>query len=71
MCLALPLKVTSVAKNQAVMEDGTQVDSSLVKKVKKGDWLMVKSNLAVAKLMPSEAKSIRTALKEVSSGIKN
>ena len=70
MCLALPLKVSSVSKNQAVMEDGRLVNCSLVKKVKMGDWLMVKSNLAVAKLTASEAKSIRAAFKEISSAVK-
>ncbi|EKD57811.1 MAG: hypothetical protein ACD_57C00139G0001 [uncultured bacterium] len=70
MCLALPLKVTSLSKNQAVMEDGRMVNCSLVKKVKMGDWLMVKSNLAVAKLTPSEAKSMCSALREISNGIK-
>jgi len=71
MCFALPLKVASISKNQAVMEDGRKVHCSLVKRVKKRDWLMVQSNLAVAKLTPSEAQSIRSALKETSDAIKS
>jgi len=71
MCFALPLRVSSVSKKQAVMEDNRRVDYSLVGSIKKGNWLMVQSNLAVAKLASSEAKSIRAILKEVSSGFKD
>jgi len=71
MCFALPLKVVSASRNKAVMEDGRKVNSSLVKSVKKGDWLLVQSNLAVDKLTPSQAKSIRKALNEVANELKD
>ena len=71
MCFALPLKVTSVSNSKIVMEDGRKVDFAMVKSVKKGDWLLVQSNLAVDKLTESQAKLMRSAIKEVSSGLKN
>ena len=64
MCFALPLKVTSISKNHAVMEDGRKIDFSMVKNVKKGEFLLVQSNLVVDKLSPSEAKLMRKAIKE-------
>lgn len=66
MCFAVPLKIVSINKTQATMEDGRKVSLSMVDKAKNGDWLMVQSNLAVAKLNASEAKLIRTSLKQTS-----
>ena len=71
MCFALPLKVTSVSNSKIVMEDGRKVDFAMVKSVKKGDWLLVQSNLAVDKLTESQAKLMRSAIKEVSGGLKD
>ncbi len=70
MCFALPLKVKSVSISQALMEDGRNVSLSLVGKVKKGQWLLVQSNLAVNKLVLKEARAMRAAIKEVSSEVK-
>ena len=71
MCFAIPLKVASIAKNHLVMEDGRKINFSLAKSVKKGDWLLVHSNLAVDKLTEREAKSMRSIIKEVSSELKD
>ena len=71
MCFALPLKVIDVSKNCAVMENGRVVDFSIVKKVKRGDWLLVQSNLAVDKLKSSEAKLMREAIKDAATRLKD
>ena len=71
MCFALPHKVASVSNSKIVMEDGRKVDFAMVKSVKKGDWLLVQSNLAVDKLTESQANLMRSAITEVSSGLKN
>jgi hydrogenase assembly chaperone HypC/HupF len=66
MCFALPLRVVSCSKKQAKMEDGRKVNLSIVGLAKRGDWLLVQSNLAVDKLTQKEALSMRSAIKEVS-----
>lgn len=69
MCFALPLRVVSTSKKQATMEDGRKVNLSMVGSAKKGDWLLVQSNLAVDKLTKTEAAAMRSAIKEVSDEI--
>jgi hydrogenase assembly chaperone HypC/HupF len=64
MCLTIPLKVREINKSKATMDDGRVVDVSLVGKIKVGDYLLVKLNLAVEKLSKKEAVSIRSAIKE-------
>lgn len=66
MCFALPLQVKSAVEKTATMEDGRKVSLSMIGSVKKGDWLIVQSNLAVDKLTKKEALSMRSAIKEVS-----
>lgn len=66
MCLTIPLKVLSAAGNQATLENGRRVNLLLDEPVAKGDWLLVKSDLAVAKLNDGEARAIRRTLKELS-----
>ena len=63
MCFAIPLKVKSTTKTQAVMEDGRHVNLSLIGACHSDDWLLVRSNLAVEKLSPFEARLIRQSLK--------
>jgi hydrogenase assembly chaperone HypC/HupF len=70
MCFALPLRVISTSQKQATMEDGRKVNLSMVRSVKKGDWLLVQSNLAVDKLTQKEARAMRLAIKEVSDEVK-
>lgn len=71
MCFALPLRVTSISKDQAIMEDGRSVALTMVGSAKMGDWLLVQSNLAVEKLSYSEARAIRSAIKEVSDELRD
>ena len=66
MCFALPLRVASSSNNQAMMEDGRTVSLSMVGAAKKGQWLLVQSNLAVDTLTLTEARAMRSAIKEVS-----
>lgn len=70
MCLSVPLQVVSVDSNIANLEDGRKANLSLVGKVKKGSWLLVKSNLAVEKLTAKEAMAMRSLAKEVSNELK-
>ena len=65
MCFALPLKVVSSSIKNAIMEDGRKVDISIIGSAKKGEWLLVKTNLAVEKLTKKEAQVMRSAIKEV------
>jgi hydrogenase assembly chaperone HypC/HupF len=66
MCFALPLRVNSSSNNQAMMEDGRTVSLSMIGAAKRGQWLLVQSNLAVDTLTQSEARAMRSAIKEVS-----
>ncbi len=70
MCFALPLQVDFSNKTLAVMEDGRKVKLVMVGKAKKGDWLLVKSDLAVDKLSSKEARAMRKVIKEVASELK-
>ena len=66
MCFALPLRVRSVTRQQATMEDGRKVTLAMVGPAQPGDWLLVQSNLAVDTLTQSEARAMCSAIKEVS-----
>lgn len=70
MCFALPLQVVSISKKQATMEDERKVNLAMVGSARKGDWLLVQSNLAVSKLTQKEARTMRSAIKEVSNEVK-
>lgn len=71
MCFALPLLVISAKDKRATMEDGRKVSLSMVGSAKRGDWLLVQSNLAVEKLSHSEARAMRSAIKEVSDELRD
>ena len=62
MCQTVPLKILSIKKNKAKVknhQDKTYfVDTSLVEKLKKGDWVLANANLAFYKITNSEAKEI-------------
>jgi hydrogenase maturation factor len=70
MCFAIPLRVITSKDTLLEMEDGRLVNSKMVGKVKKGDWLLVQSNLAVEKLTKKDAQLMRSAIKEVSNELK-
>lgn len=61
MCLATPVKITKLKKDKAVVDalgEQMEVDTSLLKGVKVGDYLLAKGELAIQKLSPEDAKEI-------------
>ncbi len=66
MCFALPLKTVKKKGGFWEMEDGRMVKVDLVKKIKKGDYLICRQDIAVKKISKKEALSMRKAIKEIS-----
>ncbi len=67
MCLAFPGKVTKIAGDQAVADfDGIkkEVNISLVKGVKTGDFVMVHAGFAIQKMSKQDAKEVYKLYKE-------
>jgi len=61
MCLATPVKVTKLEKDKATVDafgEKLEVDISLLKGVKLGDYLLAKGELAIQKLSSQEAEKI-------------
>lgn len=61
MCLATPVKVIKLNKDKAVVDalsEELEVDVSLLKGVKVGDYLLAKGELAIQKLGAEEAEKI-------------
>lgn len=60
MCLAIPVQILNVsAKQRAKIKNGQEilkVDTSLLPKIKKGDWVFVQAGLVVKKISQKEAK---------------
>ncbi|MCM8808431.1 MAG: HypC/HybG/HupF family hydrogenase formation chaperone [Candidatus Omnitrophica bacterium] len=68
MCLAIPMKVESVKGDFAVVSVGKikkNVNISLLKNVKKGEYLIVHAGFAIEKLDEKEAKKTLEFLKEI------
>lgn len=61
MCLTIPKKIISVKSTKAEIEGG-QVDVSIIKNPKVGDWVLVNANLAIQKITETEAKEINKLL---------
>lgn len=61
MCLATPVKVIKLKKDKATVDafgEKLEVDISLLKGVKTGDYLLAKGELAIQKLPAKEAEKI-------------
>jgi hydrogenase assembly chaperone HypC/HupF len=61
MCLATPVRVKKLDKDKATVDalgEEIIVDVSLLKKVKVGDYLLAKGELAIQKLPAEEAEKI-------------
>jgi hydrogenase expression/formation protein HypC len=61
MCLSKPVQVVKLNGKKAQVEFGgkkREVDISLLKNIKIGDWLLVTQNLAINKISQKEAKNI-------------
>lgn len=65
MCFALPLRVIKKDKDRWLMEDGRRVRLALTDKIKIGDYLVCRQDVAVEKLTPKGALKMRQAIKEV------
>lgn len=57
MCMAYPYKVISL-KNNFAETSKENIDLSLVKNIKIGDWVLVKDKYAVSKISEQEAKDM-------------
>lgn len=62
MCLAIPYKIQSIQGQTAVVgchgDKNKKIGLQLVKRLKKGDYVLVQNNLAVKKVPAKEAKEI-------------
>jgi len=61
VCLATPVKVIKLKKDKATVDalgEKLEVDISLLKGVKVGDYLLAKGELAIQKLPRQEAEKI-------------
>ncbi|MCX7705608.1 MAG: HypC/HybG/HupF family hydrogenase formation chaperone [bacterium] len=68
MCLAVPMKIISKKRNIAVVSLGgvkRDVDISLIKNVKIGDYVIVHAGFAIQKLAEEEAKKTLELLEEI------
>jgi len=66
MCFTVPLQAVRDKGGFWEMEDGRMVKVDLVKKVKKGDYLICQQDMVVKKISKKEALSMRKMIKEVS-----
>lgn len=63
MCLTLPLKIERIiGNNQAWLSDKRKVNTSLIKNLKVGDWVLANADLAISKISAKEAKEINQLL---------
>ncbi len=63
MCLATPIQVEKIENNFAY-SGKAKISIQLLKKVKKGDWILAHDKLAIATLPESEAKTILNLIKD-------
>lgn len=64
MCLATPVKIKKIENNRALLENGQEVDVSLVDSPSPGEWLLCHADLAINKVEEKEAKEILKLVKE-------
>lgn len=61
MCLATPVKVLKLAQNKATVDasgEEAQVDVSLLKGIRVGDYLYASRGLAIRKVSRGDAKEV-------------
>lgn len=58
MCLATPVKIKKVSGTRAILENGREVDISLVATAQAGDWMLCHADLAINTLSSKEAREI-------------
>ncbi len=62
MCLAIPYKIQSIKGQTAIVscpgDKSKKIGLQLVKRLKKGDYVLVQNNLAVKKVSKKEVKAV-------------
>jgi hydrogenase assembly chaperone HypC/HupF len=67
MCIATPVKILKVRGSRATVDalgEDLEIDTSLLKNVSTGEYLLVKGELAIQKLTPGEAEEILELVKK-------
>ncbi|MEA3272224.1 MAG: HypC/HybG/HupF family hydrogenase formation chaperone, partial [Patescibacteria group bacterium] len=62
MCLSIPVKITEIKKNSAMVKNGRhnlEINTSLIKRPQIGDWIIIHANLAIKKISKKEAYEIQ------------
>lgn len=70
MCFGIPCKIKKISKNKAAVSNGGKVfdiDTSLLPKIKKNDWILVQGNIGMKQISEEEAKSCLAVLDEFQS----
>jgi hydrogenase maturation factor len=64
MCFTIPKKILTTDGTHATIEGNTVVDVSGVGEHTAGDYVVVTSGIAIQRLMPDEALSMRSLVKQ-------
>jgi hydrogenase expression/formation protein HypC len=70
MCLATPCKILNIQKNQATVQSGGhlhRVDTSLLKNLKPGDYVLIHGDLAIGRVSKRDALRVLGILKSIRS----
>lgn len=69
MCLAVPMKIIKIEGDNATAGYGPtkrSVNISLVKGLKKGDYVLIHAGFAIEKVRPAQARQTLKSIKAVS-----
>jgi len=61
MCFGIPCKIEKIKKNKAIVKNGGKVfniDTSLLPKAAKGDWILVQGNIGLKKISGQESEEL-------------
>ncbi|MFZ5364148.1 MAG: HypC/HybG/HupF family hydrogenase formation chaperone [Patescibacteria group bacterium] len=67
MCFGIPCKIEKVNKNKATVKNGGEIfdiDTSLLPKIKKDDWILVQGNIGMRQISEEEATGCLAVLDE-------
>lgn len=68
MCLAVPMKIETIDKTEALVSAGSlkaRVNIQLLPSLKKGDYVLVHAGLAIEKIDPRKAKDTLRLYRDV------
>lgn len=68
MCFTIPYRVEKIKDGIAVVEGGEKIKLNKYLSVKKGEYLQVTGNIAVAKISRDEGLRIRNLIKTIYEG---